>query len=142
MVDESLFWPDNDAASFGPNLEVLEVMFHIARLDGKWYFQGPGGEGRNAVGFEISESYPPFETSEVDVEMDGLYDESPWGCEDINNSQFRIKPHESSLRPLFGRLCQSRNTNAFFKASYDLVTAELARRRRIRNRLRKVRHGR
>ncbi|KAF2185759.1 hypothetical protein K469DRAFT_574976 [Zopfia rhizophila CBS 207.26] len=101
MVDGSLFWPDNDAASFWPNLERLEVMFHIARPDGKWYFQGPGGEGHNAIGFEITDAfYPPFEMSELDAEMDAIQEE--WGDQRKNdgNSQFRITPHQTSLRPL------------------------------------------
>jgi len=101
VLDESLFWPDNDASSFGPNLEVLEIMFHMARPDGQWYFHGPGGEGREAAGFEITnEHYPPFETSDIDTKMDYLQEENEFRCKEHNASQFRVTPNEVTLRPL------------------------------------------
>lgn len=43
-------------------------------------FQGPRGEGRNAVGFEITEAgYPPYEMSELDSEMESILEE--WGSQ-------------------------------------------------------------
>jgi hypothetical protein len=101
MVDDCVFWPDNDMASFGPNLELLEFMFHPARPDGKWYFQGPGDEGSDAAGFEVTGAfYPPFMTTEIDTNMDLLQEKDYDRREFSGNTQFRGKPHEANLRPL------------------------------------------
>jgi hypothetical protein len=101
MVDDSLFWSADNATPFGPNLEVLEVMFHPARPDGKWYFEGPGGEGKDAVGYHITDaSYPPLQVTENDINMDELQAERPCGCDSYGHSQFRISAIDKHLRPL------------------------------------------
>jgi hypothetical protein len=101
MVDDSLFCSVDNVTPFGPNLEVLEVMFHPARPDGKWYFEGPGGEGNDAVGYHITDgSYPPLELTHNDIDMDELQAERPCGCDAYGHCQFRISPIDANLRPL------------------------------------------
>ncbi|KAH7080659.1 hypothetical protein FB567DRAFT_109620 [Paraphoma chrysanthemicola] len=100
-IDESLFWPEDGSQTFGPNLEILEITFQIAHPSGKWYFQGPDERGRDAVGFEITSScYPPYQTSELDLDMDSLQDEVGFPCYTRGGAQFRIVPHDANLRPL------------------------------------------
>lgn len=36
MADDTLFWSDSDVPSWS-NLEILDVMFHIACPTGRWY---------------------------------------------------------------------------------------------------------
>ncbi|KAI4936651.1 hypothetical protein J4E86_011268 [Alternaria arbusti] len=93
---------DDDSQPQWPNLEILEVMFHPSRPDGSWYFFGPQGHGREAVGYDITAaSYPPLETTELDVDMDQLV--TSGHLSDLPNgaqNQFRITPDEARLRPL------------------------------------------
>ncbi|KAI4653140.1 uncharacterized protein J4E79_008653 [Alternaria viburni] len=64
---------DDNSQPQWPNLEILEVMFHPSRPDGSWYFVGPQGRGREAVGYDITAaSYPPLETTELDIDMEEL----------------------------------------------------------------------
>jgi hypothetical protein len=102
MVDESLFWADDTAGPLWPNLENFEFVFHISRPDGTWYFQGPNGEGSLEAGFKVTEaSYPPYQKTDLDEEMDYLREEKPSGREHDGNDQFRVVPHPN-LRPLLG----------------------------------------
>jgi len=102
IVDESLFSMDDNSQPQWPNLEILEVMFHPSRPDGSWYFVGPQGHGREAVGYDITAaSYPPLETTELDIDMEELVTSGhlsnlPNGAQ----NQFRITPDEARLRPL------------------------------------------
>ncbi|CAN9411096.1 unnamed protein product [Alternaria alternata] len=103
IIDESLFHIDDSSQPAWPNLEILEVMFHPSRPDGSWYFHGPRGQGRDAVGYAITAaSYPPFEANDLDAEMEGrLHDQSV--LVDLPNghsNEFRITPDEQRLRPL------------------------------------------
>jgi hypothetical protein len=111
MVDDSLFGSGDATGSFGPNLEIFEVTFHLAHPKGRWYFQGPGGEGHDAIGYEVTDaSYPPFETSELDLEMDALREERPCGCSTYANLQFRVVPNNDNLRPfLAGFACAAKS---------------------------------
>ena len=72
-------------------------MFHPSRPDGSWYFHDPHGQGCNAVGYEITvDSYPPFETSELDEVMHDLDNKSlPNSC----RNEFRVVPDEARLTP-------------------------------------------
>lgn len=74
MVDESIF-SQVSAASIWPNLEQFELMFHIARPDGTWYFQGFDGRGHDSVGFSVTDAhYPPYKTTEADEDLDAELD--------------------------------------------------------------------
>ena len=95
MIDESIFLQGDNTTPIWPNLEQLKVMFHIARPDGTWYFQGVGGRGRDSVGFPVTDAhYPPYETTEDDIDMDDMYGE--WGqrVESGDETQFRIVPSD------------------------------------------------
>jgi hypothetical protein len=99
MVDDSLFGSGDGDPPFGPNLEIFEVMFHLARPDGKWYFQGPSGEGHDAVGYSVTDTcYPPLELTHTDIIMDELQAERPCGCDEYANCRFRISPNDTNLR--------------------------------------------
>jgi hypothetical protein len=116
MVDETLFWPGDDKVSFGPNLEILEVMFHPARPDGKWYFQGPGGEGHDAIGYQITSTcYPPLERTHTDIDMDAMYNEKDSGCESHACCQFRISPIDTHLRPFLEGFAKAAMQMRFLK---------------------------
>ncbi|KAH7081814.1 hypothetical protein BKA63DRAFT_504686 [Paraphoma chrysanthemicola] len=100
VLDESLFWPDANTETFGPNLEYLEITFHVARPDGKWYFHGPRGEGRNTMGYEVTDGcYPPFNTSDLDRDFDSDSD-GFFPHYNVGSRLFRIVPHDSELTPL------------------------------------------
>lgn len=100
IADESLFWPEGGCVASWPNLESLVVMFHIVTPSGRWYFHGPNGEGRNAVGFEINEnSYPSLEASDLDVLMwEEVEREGHRKCDQLTD-RFRIVPNDEILRP-------------------------------------------
>lgn len=101
VVDQSLFWPGLEQASACSNLEIPEIMFHIARPDGGWYFHGPGGEESNTVKTQICDDhYPPLETSQFDRRAHRAQEEYGGKCSQIGNNQFRITPHSPSLVPL------------------------------------------
>ncbi|PVH90435.1 hypothetical protein DM02DRAFT_22313 [Periconia macrospinosa] len=100
VADKSLFWSETGGITSWPNLESLVVMFHMVSPSGKWYFQGPNGEGRNMVGFEVTDaSYPPLEESEYDEEMQQNIDGHGHRKNDTISSQFRIVPNNDTLRP-------------------------------------------
>lgn len=118
MVDESLFWPSNgdDAACFGPNLEVLEIMFHIVRPDGKWYFHGPKGENRDVCGYQVTDaSYPPLETTKYDEEMEERIEDFFPDYLTTKSSQFCVVPHDTYLRPLLEAFAKSAIQMRFLK---------------------------
>jgi hypothetical protein len=101
MIDDSLFWSADNATPFGPNLEVLEVMSHPARPDGKWYFEGPGGEGHEALGYRITDvCYPTFELAVIDMDMDKLQARRSCECDECFNCQIRISPNNTNIRHL------------------------------------------
>ncbi|KAF2241818.1 hypothetical protein BU26DRAFT_555975 [Trematosphaeria pertusa] len=101
VIDENLFCPGDERLSPWPVLEIFEVMFHPVRPNGKWYFQGPGGEGADATGFNITdECYPPLETSDLDTEMDAMLKEEGDPCTNLGNRQFRVTPQDVNVRQL------------------------------------------
>lgn len=100
VADESLFWPKDSSIHSWPNLESFIVMFHVVSPSGKWYFEGPKGEGRNTAAFDVtSASYPPLETTEYDEQME--WDIGSYGHRDTVdcNDQVRIVPNDTTLRP-------------------------------------------
>lgn len=70
VADESLFWPQSGRVTCWPNLENLVVVFHMVSPSGKWYFQGPRGEGTDTPSFEVTNaSYPPLHPTDLDEGM-------------------------------------------------------------------------
>lgn len=118
MIDESLFSKDASTGTRWPNMEILEVMFHPAHSNGSWYFHGPQGEGRNVMGFKVTdEHYPPYEKTELDEEMQYLHDERPNRNTDDGNSQYRITPDENRLRPLLKSFAEAAIHIPFLKSA-------------------------
>jgi hypothetical protein len=101
MADETLFWPDDESAPTWPNLEIVNVLFHIVTPSGAYYFEGPRGLRRlDTAGFPVTaSSYPPFVDTEEDGHMD--YQREEWGDRRDNASQchFRVVPTDSTLTP-------------------------------------------
>ncbi|KAJ4355264.1 hypothetical protein N0V95_003094 [Ascochyta clinopodiicola] len=98
MVDESLFWPhDSSTASSWPNLESLNVMFHIRSPSGLWYFQGPSGEGKRDKGEHIQEhlAYPPLDDGESDEDWHHASAKHP--CRNLPT--FRVVPINDMMEP-------------------------------------------
>lgn len=105
MVDESLFWPGK---GFRTDLEVLEIMFHVACPDGQWYFRGPRGEGSDVSGFEVTEEcYLPFVTSDADEEMDELHKDKGARYDSCWSNCFRVAPNDVKLRPFLKSFAKS-----------------------------------
>ena len=106
-VDSGVFWPsaneikEDAVLPTWPELSTLKVTFHPMLPSGAWYFQGPGGQGRNATGFQINaEHYPPVSENEVDKEQDKIW-EDEWGrYEDMRLNEFRIAPIDEHIEPL------------------------------------------
>lgn len=100
VIDETLFWPGEDFIPCWPNLESLDITFHMVSPAGSWYFVGPNGEGLTTAASSIGDSsYPPFETTAYDREMDEEYDDEAEGQAQDRNVQFRIVPNDLILRP-------------------------------------------
>ncbi|KAG9229777.1 hypothetical protein BJ875DRAFT_432962 [Amylocarpus encephaloides] len=102
VADETLFWPVDGSEPSWPNLERLNVMFHMVTPKGGWYFQGLNGEGKTTEGFDISNaSYPPLGKDDTDSKWDGDYpdkmDMMDWSQE--GSGHFRIVPHDELLSP-------------------------------------------
>jgi len=106
VIDESIFpalSPQNSATSHTPwpHLELLDLMFHNARPDGTWYFQGTDGRGDVARGLPVTDaSYPPYSRTQFDEDMDEYYDENIRGgrqTRGVDNHEFRIAPHANLI---------------------------------------------
>ncbi|KAF2180483.1 hypothetical protein K469DRAFT_672349 [Zopfia rhizophila CBS 207.26] len=98
MADETLFWPGSEVTLSWPNLESLDVMFHMVSPSGSWYFEGPKGEGHDTAGFKITNSsYPPLEETSDDKDMDYELAESGDRRSTTDNSHFRVAPNDTTL---------------------------------------------
>jgi hypothetical protein len=110
MADETLFWRSINGTYPWPNLEILDVMFHMTCPTGSWYFQGPRGEGGDAVGFKVTEAdYSSYVTSKLDGEVDSIIEN--WGPESgiVTGPHFRIAPNDSKLRALLEGFAKAAN---------------------------------
>ncbi|KAF2183381.1 hypothetical protein K469DRAFT_668401 [Zopfia rhizophila CBS 207.26] len=99
VADATLFWPADGAASW-PNLESICVLFHISSPSGRWYFEGPRGDGHDTKGFEVtSASYPPLEDTSDDEAWDEDIDENGLDTSTITTRRFRVQPNDEVLVP-------------------------------------------
>ena len=108
VADETLFWPKHGCNSPWPNLESLLVAFHMVSPSGRWYFNGPNGEGRDTRAYKITDAaYPPLETTSYDEEMDDeISEEGDRRSCDIN-TRIRIVPNDSTLRPFLAAFAKA-----------------------------------
>lgn len=100
MADEALFWPTDKECSTPswPNLQSINVMFHIAAPSGSWYFQGLHDVG-SVKGFDVTDDmYPPLTTTDEDTNDCLEAMNTDWDLEK-QPFQFRIKPDEELLVP-------------------------------------------
>lgn len=100
VADETLFWPmDGDGSTPAwPNLESINVMFHIAAPSGSWYFQGLPGVG-SVKGFDVTNDMYPALTM-TDENASGCYSASETSLDDEQRIvQFRVTPNEKLLVP-------------------------------------------
>ncbi|KAF2873231.1 hypothetical protein BDV95DRAFT_491029 [Massariosphaeria phaeospora] len=99
VADATLFWPADGATSW-PNLESVCVMFHPSSPSGRWYFEGPGGDGHDPEGFEITDSsYPPLEDTSEDETWDEDIDDNGLNTEICASKKFRVQPNDDVLVP-------------------------------------------
>jgi hypothetical protein len=100
VADETLFWPTegNGSTPAWPNLEDINVMFHMSTPSGSWYFEGLPGVG-STEGFDVTENaYPPLTTTEDDLDDFGIPPDENWN-DHIRIVQFRVSPNEKLLVP-------------------------------------------
>jgi hypothetical protein len=102
VVDKTLFWPSKDEAPVWPNLENLDVMFHMATPKGYWYFKGVNGDDQMVHdGFEVTAaSYPPLGPVERERDWDiraDWDDDMDWSTPE--SLQFRVVPDNDVLVP-------------------------------------------
>lgn len=106
-ADSGMFWPSPREIEAGaalptwPELKVISIGFKPMMPSGAWYFQGPGGEGRDATGYQVNEEhYPPVEPNEADEERDEFWEEQSDRYENAINDEFRIVPIDENIEPL------------------------------------------
>ncbi|KAJ4993164.1 hypothetical protein SVAN01_01516 [Stagonosporopsis vannaccii] len=108
--DTTLFWPanNNDSLPHWPNLEILNVSFHVAAPSGAWYFRGLEPEPVTR-GFEITAAhYQPLTTSVEDQEVDRVYDYPEW--EVPIDAQFRVVPVDELITPFLAAFARAANS--------------------------------
>ncbi|KAH7393077.1 hypothetical protein BKA66DRAFT_457519 [Pyrenochaeta sp. MPI-SDFR-AT-0127] len=99
VVDASLFWPADGAATW-PYLESIAIMFHISSPSGRWYFQGPNGDGHDTKGFEVTDaSYPPLMDTPNDETLDEDADDNGVDVSTTTSCKFRVQPNDEVLVP-------------------------------------------
>jgi hypothetical protein len=87
VVDETLFWLADGNEQFWPNLENLDIMFHMATPQGNWVFKRLKGNGCVSENFEINAaSYPPRGPDEKYKTWDDRADNGDYGLEDSRKS--------------------------------------------------------
>lgn len=109
QVDKSLFWPEDGSTPTWPHLQNVFIMFHIVSPSGAWYFEGPRGEGRESIGYEVNESsYPPLVTTEED---EGLHDDieecGTRSFQTVSQFWFRISPNDNVLGPFLASFAKA-----------------------------------
>ncbi|KAF2452113.1 hypothetical protein P171DRAFT_450765 [Karstenula rhodostoma CBS 690.94] len=105
---ETLFWPtDGDSSTPAwPNLESIDVMFHIAAPSGSWYFQGLPGVG-SVERFDVTnDMYPPLTTTDEDTQDDAMSMDENWDLQ-RRIVQFRVTPNEKLLIPFLTAFAQA-----------------------------------
>ncbi|KAF1964387.1 hypothetical protein BU23DRAFT_575728 [Bimuria novae-zelandiae CBS 107.79] len=98
VADGTLFWPMDGSTPAWPNLERLNVTFHVSTPSGSWYFHGLPGIGAT-TGYEVTEdAYPSLVDTEADQDDDDDTLYIDWN-EDQVTVAFRVEPNEATLSP-------------------------------------------
>jgi hypothetical protein len=77
----------------------VSILFHRVSPSGAWYFEGPRGEGRDTIGYEICESHYPPPPSDQDVYEDDELIEGGRSFEHFYDYHFRIAPNNKVMIP-------------------------------------------
>ncbi|KAH7405771.1 hypothetical protein DE146DRAFT_676456 [Phaeosphaeria sp. MPI-PUGE-AT-0046c] len=80
---------------------TLRVQADEMTPSGAWYFEGPRGEGRFSIGYELGdEAYPPLEVTGEDEEQHWEFEEEcTRAFETCYHFQFRVSPNDNVLEP-------------------------------------------
>ena len=98
VADKTLFLPDDGSIPSWPNLESINVMFHMSTSSGSWFFNGLPGIGATK-GFDVTDkSYPSFKVNAKDYEEDDETADINWDKERVT-VQYRVEPNEETLVP-------------------------------------------
>ncbi|EMD67851.1 hypothetical protein COCSADRAFT_352877 [Bipolaris sorokiniana ND90Pr] len=109
------FLAEGGTAPIWPKLEKLEVVFHIARPDGTWYFQRMLGKGSDSVGYLVTQaSYSPYEVTELDERMESLINDTNYDDLHYRYNQFRFAPYDR-LSPLLEGFTKATLRMKYFK---------------------------
>lgn len=106
QADKTLFWPGDTSIPEWPNLQRIQIMFHMVSPSGSCYFEGPRGEGRELAGYEVDESQYPsddYEGGECSI------DERGRSFENTIDFAFRIYPNEQLLLPFLENFARAAN---------------------------------
>jgi len=99
VADATLLWPVTGLASY-PNLESICVVLHMATPSGRWYFQGPDGNGHDSEGFKVlDDAYPPMEDTAEDKARDEEIEDDGLDTETSVQARFRVHPNDDVLVP-------------------------------------------
>ncbi|KAH7385736.1 hypothetical protein BKA66DRAFT_490929 [Pyrenochaeta sp. MPI-SDFR-AT-0127] len=108
QVDDSLFWPEDGSTPNWPYLQNVSIMFHMVSPSGAWFFEGPRGEGRESIGYEVNESsYPPLEPTDDDDVFDWECNQWHSSFESTSQYWFRISPNEKILGPFLASFAKA-----------------------------------
>lgn len=100
LVDHTLFWPIDGETPSWPNLEIVNVTFHIMTPSGEWYFDCFKKNKRSKHGYLITDSdYPSYEETELDRANTRNADEIDWTAI-RDGRENRIVPNDATIVPL------------------------------------------
>jgi hypothetical protein len=90
----------------------FRLEFHSLRLDGRWYFVGPGGEDPHDSeqgGYKISdtEHYPRETDTDEDMDLDEEYIDNPDDDYDYYLNMFRTEPCRERIEPLLAAFAKA-----------------------------------
>jgi hypothetical protein len=106
VADETLFWPADNSTPSWPNLEVLNICFHMVSPSGSWYFKGLPGIGATA-GYEVTDAhYPPLEPTDDDEKADNERPDSGVDLE-VVTVRYRIDPNEDTIVPFLAAFARA-----------------------------------
>ncbi|KAF2449584.1 hypothetical protein P171DRAFT_404960 [Karstenula rhodostoma CBS 690.94] len=114
IADHTLFWPGDrsEAMPLWPNMESMNITFHISHPSGSWYFQPPlPNTSIPTRGFEVTaEHYPPYAPTERDIANDDSRDTRDLAWMEDTNFTFchvRAVPNKEVLIPFLSSFARA-----------------------------------
>ncbi|KAL1608079.1 hypothetical protein SLS60_003018 [Paraconiothyrium brasiliense] len=126
LIDHTLFWPsDGGKAPSWPNLETLNVTFHIMTPSGNWYFDCLKKQG-SKQGYLIQDSdYPPYVETELDRANTYHADQIDW-TKIRDGRENRVVPNEDTIIPLLRSFAKAASSMPRLKHALLWAPLELA----------------